>query len=144
MTTPTRPLPVPDARSAPYWAAAARHELAIARCARCDRFEIPPDAICSHCGTADPVFRFERVSGRGVVRSWTVVHRASLAGFARDVPYLLVDVELAEQAGLRMIGRLLDDPDTVLRDGMPVRAAFEDIAPGTAVPAFALAPGGSS
>ncbi|WP_280464105.1 Zn-ribbon domain-containing OB-fold protein [Nocardia carnea] len=144
MTTPARPLPVPDSRSAPYWAATARHELAIARCARCDRFEIPPGAICSHCGTTDPAFRFEPVSGLGVVRSWTVVHRASLTGFAGDVPYLLVDVELAEQPGLRMIGRLLDGPDTSLREGIPVRVAFEDVAPGTAVPAFALAPGGSS
>ncbi|NKY33239.1 hypothetical protein HGA13_09180 [Nocardia speluncae] len=144
MTTPPRPLPVPDARSAPYWAATARHELAIARCARCDRFEIPPDSICSHCGTSDPAFRFEPVSGRGVVRSWTVVHRASLAGFTEEVPYLLVDVELAEQTGLRMIGRLLDGPDTALRDGVPVQVAFEDIVPGTAVPAFTLALGGSS
>ncbi|WP_280425972.1 Zn-ribbon domain-containing OB-fold protein [Nocardia carnea] len=144
MTTPARPRPVPDAHSAPYWAAAARHELAIARCGGCDRFEIPPGAICSHCGTTDPGFRFEPVSGLGVVRSWTVIHRASLLGFARDVPYLLVDVELAEQPGLRMIGRLLDGPDSELREGIPVRVAFEDIAPGTAVPAFALAAGESS
>ncbi|MEU1521864.1 OB-fold domain-containing protein [Nocardia rhamnosiphila] len=143
MTT-ARPLPVPDARSAPYWAATARHELAIARCARCDRFEIPPGSVCSHCGTTDPAFRFEPVSGRGVVRSWTVVRRASLLGFADEVPYLLVDVELAEQAGLRMIGRLLDGPDTALHEGIAVRVSFEDIAVGTAVPAFTLAAGRSS
>lgn len=143
MTT-SRPIPVPDTGSAPYWAAAARHELALARCAQCARFEMPPGLTCSHCGTTEPAFRFERVSGRGVVRSWTVVHRASLLGYAGEVPYLLVDVELAEQAGLRMIGRLLDGPDTALREGIPVRVAFEDIAPGTAIPAFVLAPGESS
>ncbi|MEV0362348.1 Zn-ribbon domain-containing OB-fold protein [Nocardia fusca] len=144
MTTTSRPLPVPDAGSAPYWAAAARHELAIARCARCDRFEIPPGATCSHCGTTEPDFRFERVSGLGVVRSWTVVYRASLLGFAGEVPYLLVDVELAEQTGLRMIGLLLEGPDTTLREGISVRVAFEDVGSGTAVPAFTLATGGSS
>ncbi|MFI6314577.1 Zn-ribbon domain-containing OB-fold protein [Nocardia fusca] len=84
------------------------------------------------------------MSGLGVVRSWTVVYRASLLGFAGEVPYLLVDVELAEQAGLRMIGLLLDGPDTSLREGLPVRVAFEDVAPGTAVPAFTPATGGSS
>lgn len=142
MTKSTRPLPVPDAHSAPYWAAAARHELAIARCARCDRFEIPPGVVCAQCGTTDPAFRFEPVSGRGVVRSWTVIHRASLLGFTDEVPYLLVDVELAEQPGLRMIGRLLDGPDTALREGIPVRVAFEDVATGVSVPAFTLAPEG--
>ncbi|MGI5218832.1 Zn-ribbon domain-containing OB-fold protein [Nocardia sp. CA-290969] len=139
MTT-SRPLPVPDDLSAPYWAAAARHELALARCARCARFDIPPGLTCSHCGTTDPAYRFERVSGRGVVRSWTIVRRASSVGFAGEVPYLLVDIELDEQPGLRMIGRLLDGPDTELAEGLAVQVAFEDIAAGTAIPAFTVAP----
>ncbi|WP_280397619.1 Zn-ribbon domain-containing OB-fold protein [Nocardia carnea] len=139
MTT-TRPIPVPDDLSAPYWAAAARHELALARCARCHRFDLPPGLLCSHCGTTEPSFRFEKVSGRGVVRSWTIVRRASLLGFTGEVPYLLVDVELAEQPELRMIGRLLDGPETELSEGLEVRVAFEDIAAGTAIPAFTVAP----
>jgi uncharacterized protein len=76
------------------------------------------------------------VSGRGTVRSWTVVRRSFLPGF--DVPYLLVDVELVEQANLRLIGRLLDGPDALLQVGNAVRVAFEDIASGIAVPAFSL------
>ncbi|MBC7303851.1 MAG: OB-fold domain-containing protein [Nocardia sp.] len=139
--TPARPLPVPDDRSAGYWAAAARHVLALARCTECDKFAVPPDEICPHCGTSTPAFRFEEVSGRGAVRSWTVVRKASLLGFADQVPYLLVDVELAEQRGLRMIGRLLDGPETVVRIGDAVQVAFEDLAAELAVPAFVLATG---
>ncbi|MGW5382520.1 Zn-ribbon domain-containing OB-fold protein [Nocardia sp. NPDC003963] len=139
--TSTRPLPAPDARSAPYWAAAARHILALARCGRCESFEIPPGQVCSQCGATDPGFRFEAVDGLGIVRSWTVVRRASLLGFADEVPYLLVDVELAVQPGLRMIGRLLDGPGTQLREGVPVRVTFEDIGVGTAVPGFTLISG---
>ena len=37
-----------------------------------------------------------------------------------------------------MIGRLLDGPDVQLRIGDRVTAAFEDLAPGIAVPAFVL------
>jgi len=37
-----------------------------------------------------------------------------------------------------MIGRLLDGPDVPLRIGDRVTVAFEDLAPGIAVPAFAL------
>ncbi|WP_067901861.1 Zn-ribbon domain-containing OB-fold protein [Nocardia vaccinii] len=137
----TRPAPVPDESSAEYWAAAARHELVIPRCARCDAYSLPPEAICHHCGSTTPDFRFERVSGDGTIRSWTTVHRATLTGFAAEVPYLLVDVELAEQRNLRMLGRLLDGPNSVVHQGDSVHVAFEDIAADVAVPAFVLAAG---
>jgi uncharacterized OB-fold protein len=130
---------VPDATSAPFWAAAARHELAVARCAACGRFAIPPDITCPHCGATDPGFAFEPVSGRGVIRSWTVVRQSFLPGFTGSLPFLLVDVELAEQRELRMIGRLLDGPDVPVRTGAPVTVAFEDLADGLSVPAFTLA-----
>jgi uncharacterized OB-fold protein len=138
-----RPVPVPDPSSVPFWTAAARHELVIARCAACRSFAIPPDITCPHCGSATPDFAFEPVSGRGVIRSWTVARQSFLPGFADLVPFVLVDVELAEQRELRMIGRLLDGPDAPLRLGAPVTVAFEDLADGVSVPAFSLAEGAS-
>lgn len=138
MTAPTRPLPVPDERSAPYWEAAARHVLTVARCSRCRAWSLPPDLTCPRCLSSDPAFTFEPVDGRGTVRSWTIVRQSFLAGFADEVPFLLVDVELAEQPDLRMIGRLLDGPDAPVRLGDPVVVAFEDVAPGVSVPAFKL------
>jgi len=141
-----RPVPVPDERSQPYWDAAAEHVLAIARCSRCDTFSIPPDIVCSHCHSTEPDFTFVPVSGRGVVRSWTVMHQSFVPGFDDLVPFVLVDVELDAQADLRMIGRLLDGPEMLdgpepsLAIGAPVVVAFEDIAPGTSVPAFTLEP----
>ena len=137
MTT-SRPLPVPDEHSAPFWAAAARHVLTVARCSACGSFAIPPDQTCPHCHSTDPAFVFEPVSGRGVVRSWTTIRQSFLPGFAADVPFVLVDVELVEQAELRLIGRLLDGPDAPVRVGDRVRVAFEDVAPDVAVPAFVL------
>ena len=79
---------------------------------------------------------FTPVSGSGTVKSWTVVRRSFLPGF--EVPFVLVDVELSEQPDLRLIGRLLDDPDVNLQIGAAVRVEFEDIAAGVAVPAFVL------
>ncbi len=134
-----RPVPVPDERSAPFWEAAARHVLTVARCSNCGTFAIPPDIACSACASPDPEFRFEAVSGRGTLRTWTVVRQSFLPGFDDDVPFVLVDVELEEQSGLRMIGRLLDGPDAPLRLGAAVTVAFEDIAEGISVPAFVLA-----
>jgi uncharacterized protein len=143
MPTPgARPVPVPDDRSAPFWTAAAAHVLTVARCSRCRRYTHPPDVVCPHCGSPDPAFVFEPVSGQGAVRSWTVVRQSFLPGFDDDLPFVLVDVELVEQADLRLIGRLLDGPAAPLALGAAVRVAFEDIAEGVAVPAFALDGGG--
>jgi len=112
--------------------------LAMARCSRCGMFAMPPDIVCPHCHSTEPDFTFVPVSGRGTVRSWTVMHQSFLPGFDDLVPFVLVDVELDEQAELRTIGRLLDGPGAPLTIGARVVVAFEDIAPGKSVPAFAL------
>lgn len=137
-TTTGRPVPVPDELSAPYWEAAARHVLVLAKCARCGSFAIPPGQACPACGTTDPDYAWTEVSGAGTIRSWTIIRQSFLPGFDDDLPYLLVDVELAEQPELRMIGRLLDGPDAAVETGARVTAAFEDIATGVSVPAFRL------
>jgi uncharacterized OB-fold protein len=129
-------MPIPDERSAPYWSAASQHILTVAQCSVCGALTHPPGTVCPHCGSTDPEFTFVPVSGMGVVKSWTVVRQSFLPGF--EVPFLLVDVEIVEQTDLRLIGRLLDGPDAALHPGSAVRVAFEDIAPGVAVPAFVV------
>ena len=135
-----RPVPVPDEESAPFWEATAAHVLTAARCSRCGTYSMPPDVVCRYCHSSDPAFTFEPVSGRGSIRSWTVMRQSFLPGFDDDVPFVLVDVELDEQRDLRMIGRLLDGPDVPLRVGDRVRVAFEDLPSGVAIPAFELEP----
>ncbi|QZH58308.1 OB-fold domain-containing protein [Mycolicibacterium farcinogenes] len=137
----SRPLPIPDETSAGYWAAAADHLLAVAKCGRCGVLAMPPDVVCASCGSTDPEFTFTPVSGRAAVRSWVVVRQAFLPGFDAELPFVLVDVELAEQADLRMIGRLLDGFDCAqseLRIGAEVTVAFEDLSDTIAIPAFEL------
>jgi uncharacterized OB-fold protein len=138
VTELTRPLPVSDEQSAPYWKAAAEHILTAARCSNCRLFSLPPDVVCPHCGTTSPDFAFEPVSGCGEVRAWTVVRQSFLPGFEGDIPFVLVDVELDDQRELRLIGRLIDGVESPLHLGARVVPAFEDIAPGVAVPAFTL------
>lgn len=136
-TTAGRPVPEPDEQSAPYWQAAVEHVLTVARCSRCGAASMPPDLVCPHCLSTDPEFRFVPVSGRGAVCSWTVMRQAMMAGF--EVPFVLVDVELEDASGVRMIGRLLDGPHVELHLGDAVEVAFEDITAGVAIPAFSLA-----
>jgi uncharacterized protein len=136
--TTERPLPIPDETSAPYWSAAAQHVLTVARCGQCAALTVPPDVVCTACDSTEPGYQFIPVSGRAVVRSWTVVRQAFLPGFDRELPFVLVDVELAEQSDLRLIGRLLDGVDAELRIGAEVRVAFEDLTDEISVPAFEL------
>ena len=81
---------------------------------------------------------FEAVAGNGTIRSWIVVHDSFLPGFADDLPFVLVDVELDEQRDLRMIGRLLDGPNVALHIGDRVAVAFEDLDDAVSIPAFEL------
>ena len=83
---------------------------------------------------------FTPVSGRATVRSWTVVRQSFLPGFDDELPFVLVDVELAEQPELRLIGRLLNGVGTRLHVGDTVDVGFEDVEPGVSIPAFILTP----
>lgn len=130
-------LPVPDEMSAPYWEACARHELVLAHCSDCSAAAHPPDITCPNCNSLDPRFAWKPVTGSGRVRSWTVIRHSFLSGF--ELPFLLVDVQLDDHPQVRMIGRLVDGPDSDLNIGDAVALAFDDLAPGVAVPAFSLA-----
>jgi uncharacterized protein len=127
-----RPLPSPNALTAPYWEAAARGELQLPRCTACSRFHFYPRATCPHCG-ADTL-TWQAVSGAGEVYSFTVVQRAPSKGFETLVPYVVAVVALDE--GPHMMTRLIDvQPDTV-RIGMPVQVAFEPQDEVTRLPVF--------
>ena len=131
-----RPLPVRDEQSAPYWDAAAQHRLVLARCSRCRALSHPPDVVCPRCHHPEPCFAFDEVPGGGTVRSWVIVRQSFLPGF--DVPFLLVDAALDVDEDVRLIGRLVDGAEVSLAAGDRVRVTFDDLAPGVAVPAFAL------
>ena len=66
------------------------------------------------------------------------MRQSFLPGFDEAGPFVLVDVEISAHPEVRLIGRLLDGPEAPLRLGAAVQVAFEDLAPGLAVPAFAL------
>jgi uncharacterized OB-fold protein len=139
-----RPVPVADETSAPFWEAAARGELVLARCSACSTVAHPPAPVCPACGSTDPAFTFAPAATTGVVRSWTVLRQPFLPGFADDLPIVLVDVAIdgtphVNGSDVRLIGRLLDGVDAPLALGAAVTVDFERLGDGIAVPAFRLA-----
>ncbi|MFP5511056.1 MAG: Zn-ribbon domain-containing OB-fold protein [Alphaproteobacteria bacterium] len=105
-----KPLPVIDHDSAPYWEAAREGRLDIPLCGDCGKHHFYPRAICPHCHSDN--LKFDTVSGRGVVHTFTIARRPAGPAFADDVPYVVALIELEE--GPRMMSRIqTDDPETV-------------------------------
>lgn len=132
----SKPVPVPDDLSRGFWEATAQHTLAMQRCDSCSRYAYPPALVCTACRADPPRFHWEPISGEGHVKTWTVMRDSFLPGFDDDIPYVVADVELAEQPGLRIIAQLRDVAEGDLELGMSVTVAFEDVGEGISVPYF--------
>jgi uncharacterized protein len=129
--TKARPLPVPDAETAPYWNAAAQGRLVIQKCSDCGAFRFYPRLVCPSCMSEK--VEWVEASGRGRVYSYTIVHRAPPA-FRDDAPYVVVVVELEE--GVRLMSRLDIDPPGAATIDMPVKVTFEKISDDITLPHF--------
>ncbi len=121
---PPRPVPVPDAETAPYWQAAREHRLLLQRCAACSRHVFYPRSVCPHCHSGP--LEWVEAGGGGVVHSFTVARRPAGPAFAGHTPYVVVLVDLDE--GPRMLSNLLVDNVDAVRVGQRVTIAFEDLA----------------
>lgn len=127
-----RPLPIPDAATAPYWSAAHEGRLELPCCLDCRRRHFYPRTLCPHCGSAR--LEWAACSGRGVVYSYTVVHRAPSPAFAAEVPYVVAVVELEE--GPRLMTNIVDCAPDAVRVGMSVRVAFRRMSDSITLPVF--------
>jgi hypothetical protein len=110
--------------------------LAIQRCAGCGSFVHFPEPSCPRCRGAE--LAFERVSGRGAVHTFSIVHRSSAPGYSAATPYVIAWIDLVEQAGLRAFGNVLDAADVYI--GLAVEVCFEDRPGFGRIPQFRPAP----
>lgn len=125
------PLPLPDQETAFFWEACARDELHILRCRSCRLWIHPPRPACRACGSGD--IAPERVSGRGVVHSYTVTEKP-VPGY--EPPFTVALVELEEQLGLRLVSQVVDVEPHDVRIGMHVEVSFRDAGEGVRLPFF--------
>ena len=127
------PVPVPTPETRPFWEATRRHELWLQRCRACGAYVFYPRAACQRCLGAELEWR--RVSGRGRLHTFTVVHRGA-RNFPLPAPYVIAIVELDE--GPRMMTNLVGivpDPAKIAI-GMAVEVVFEDVSSEIALPRF--------
>ncbi|MCS6925131.1 MAG: Zn-ribbon domain-containing OB-fold protein [Candidatus Binatia bacterium] len=125
MTEYKKPLPRPTATSLPFWQAAKRHELQIQHCTKCGAHIFYPRDICPECLGSE--LEWIKVSGKGVVYSYTIARAPTHPAFAEDVPYVIAIVELAE--GPRITTNIVGCKPEEVHIGMGVEATFEDVTP---------------
>ena len=132
MTAIAKPLPQPGPDMVPFFEAARRHQLVVQRCGGCGVLRFPARAICSRCLSRDATW--VPVAGRGTVFSFAVMHQAVHPGFAAEVPYAVVVVQLDE--GPRLLSNVVDCSVGEIRIGMPVDVTFDDVTPDVTLPKF--------
>lgn len=129
----TVPGPPPDINpvTQPFWDAAARHELLIQRCPDCGRYQHEPIVLCPACHGS---LGWERVSGRGELYSFVVIHQALHPAFAGRTPYNVAVVQIEEGPFLttRVVG--VDNSDLAI--GMKLKVSFEDRPGEATLPVF--------
>lgn len=89
-----KPVPRPNADSAPFWEGCAAHEFRFQRCSDCGKVQFYPRAVCSHCHGSN--LRWEVSVGKGTVHSVTTVHRGPSVAFKADCPYQVALVDMDE------------------------------------------------
>ncbi len=132
MFTIEKPLPRASEDSAPYWEAAQRGELRMQQCSSCAHLRFPPAVLCPCCLSEEA--EWTRLSGRGTVYSWIVVHQSQHPAFNADTPYNVAIVELEE--GPRLHTNLVQCRNEEIYIGMPVEVVFEAVNAEVTLPKF--------
>ena len=132
-----KPLPsLADDVTAPYWAAAAEHRLAVPRCGDCGNVFFYPRRYCPSCWSG--TIEWVDAAGTGTVWSLTFVHVPFYDDtWAADVPYCVAVVELDE--GVRLVSSIVGVEPGSVAVGDPVRVVFDDVTPEVTLPRFEVA-----
>ncbi|MGO4443403.1 Zn-ribbon domain-containing OB-fold protein [Mycobacterium sp. 2YAF39] len=124
------PHATPGLLTAPFWMGCAEHRLLFQRCGTCSAAGFPPTEQCRQCLSTE--LSWEASAGRGVVYSWTVVHRAATPVF--QTPYAPAIVTLDE--GYQMLTNIIDADIEEVRVGMVVQVDFREVVDDLWLPYF--------
>jgi hypothetical protein len=117
--------------TAPFWEAAFEGRLIIQSCEECGKAVFYPRPICPHCWSDRLVWR--EASGRGRIKSFSIVSKPGHPGWLPAAPYVVGLVELEE--GPTMLSFILAPADHACMVGEPLELAPTRIG-GRLLPAF--------
>jgi uncharacterized OB-fold protein len=117
------PGPIPTDISRPFWAAAANGQFKLQHCLACERWVFYPRALCPHCWSEKLEWR--DASGRGWVKTFSVVHKPGHPGWNVVAPYPVALIELEE--GPTMLSLLVGTKPDRVNVGMAVRVRITEV-----------------
>lgn len=129
-----KPLPTIDALNRPFWENAKARRFVLQACAKCEHVSYPPNPMCPKCLSTELEWR--PASGRGVLKSWAVFHRAYWPAFEGDLPYTVCLVRLEE--GPLFITNFAKGMKSVPTVGASAHVVFEPITEEITLPQFSL------
>ncbi len=115
------PGPTATPVSEPFWNAVARKEFILQKCSDCEEFVFYPRSHCPFCWSEN--LNWEKASGKGRLKTWTIVHTPGHPGWKIATPYVVGLVELKE--GPTMLSHLLIDDREKLAIGLPLQVQFQ-------------------
>ena len=125
-------LPRPTPETAPFWAGCREQKLLVQRCNDCGHNQFYPRILCTVC--ASDQVDWVAATGRGKVKSFTIVRRPVTAAYADDTPYVIALIELDE--GPTMMSNVVQCDVDAVRIGMPVAVSFEAWSDDITMPLF--------
>jgi len=127
-------IPRPTAETRPYWDGCRDGRLLLQRCDGCGAYQFYPRLMCCHCN--GDTLSWTRASGRGTVRSYTIVRRPVSRAYATETPYVVALIELAE--GPTMMSNVVDCEPSDVTVGAAVDVLFEKWTDEISIPKFRL------
>ena len=89
---PATPQPIMGLYDRPLWRSISEKKLQLQRCSDCSQVRYPPAPVCWRCLSLE--YQWEVMSGKGVIHSWVIFHRAYLEAYVP--PYNVIAVRLEE------------------------------------------------
>ncbi len=133
-------MPASNPETAPFWEACRQQRLLIQHCSHCGHYQFYPRSLCVSCMQPNP--DWYQASGRGNVKSWTIVRTPVSPAYADMTPFVIALIQLDE--GPTMMSQIHDCDVTSLQSGMRVKVIFEDWSGQVTMPVFMPAGADSS
>lgn len=117
-----------------YWDGVRQGRLLIKKCTSCGKLQHPRRLFCLQC--RGDAFDWVGTKGTGAVYTFSTVHRAPTDAFAKEAPYTVGILHLAED--VYFFARIIPKADGEVRIGAPVRLDFREVGPSGRLPVFEM------
>lgn len=116
-----KPSPSPSPTSLYFWNEAQEHRLVLQACLHCGATVFYPRQRCPVCWRDSLTWR--EVSGKGVVVTYTIIHKPGHPAFEAEAPYAVALIDLDE--GARILSNVIGCPADEVRVDQRVIVSWE-------------------